>query len=71
MRGVAPTIGATPTDLYFDGYHVQNGFLYLPVPEERPIIVGNSTQDNFGIRFPVAPDQAMVISYGIIWGEIG
>jgi hypothetical protein len=70
IRGNAPTIGATPTDLYFDGFHLQNGWLYLPVPEERFVIVGGSAQDNLGIRFPVAPDASITISYGIIWGEV-
>lgn len=66
----APTIGATPTDLYFDAFHLMNGWLYLPVPEERILIVGGSAQDNVGIRFPVAPDASITISYGIIWGEL-
>jgi hypothetical protein len=67
----APTIAASPVDLYFDAFHVQNGWLYLPVPEERIVIVGGTTNDNVGIRFPVAPDASTTFSYGIIWGEIG
>ena len=60
----------TPLDFYFDAYHVQNGWLYLPVPEERPVIQGGTGQDNFGIQFPVAPEVSITISHGIIWGEI-
>lgn len=67
----APTIGATPVDLYFDAFHVQNGWLYLPVPEERIRIMGGTTNDNVGLRFPVAPDASTTFSYGMIWGEIG
>jgi hypothetical protein len=67
----APTIAATPVDLYFDAFHVQNGWLYLPVPEERIVIVGGTTNDNIGLRFPVAPDASTTFSYGMIWGEIG
>lgn len=66
----APTIGATPTDIYFDAFHLQNGWLYLPVPEERFRVQGGTTNDNIGLRFPIAPDQSTTISYGIIWGEI-
>jgi len=67
----APTIAATPVDLIFDAFHVQNGWLYLPVPEERIRIAGGTTNDNVGLRFPVAPDASMTVSYGIIWGEMG
>ena len=67
----APTIAATPVDVYFDAFHVQNGWLYLPVPEERILIVGGTTNDNVGLRFPVAPDASTTFSYGMIWGEIG
>jgi hypothetical protein len=68
--GVAPTIGATPTNVLYDGFHLQNGWLYLPVPEERFVCVGGSSQDNIGMQFPVAPDVSITISYGMIWGEI-
>jgi len=67
----APTIGATPVDLMFDAFHVQNGWLYLPVPEERVRIAGGTTNDNVGLRFPVAPDASMTFSYGMIWAELG
>lgn len=66
-----PTIAATPVDYMFDAYHVQNGWLYLPQPDERIRVAGGTTNDNLGVRFPVAPDAAMVISCGAVWGEIG
>ena len=66
----APTIGATPVDVYFDAFHVQNGWLYLPVPEERILIIGGTTNDNVGLRLPVAPDVSTTFSYGVVWGEL-
>lgn len=66
-----PTIGATPTVLIPDGFDLRNGFLYLPIPDERIRVVGGSSIDNLGFRFPTAPDASITISYGIIWGEIG
>lgn len=67
----APTIAATPVDLYFDAFHLHTGWVYLPVPEERIGIMGGTTNDNIGLRFPVAPDASITVSYGMIWGEIG
>jgi len=66
-----PTVGATPTTLYPDAFHLQNGWLYLPVPEERIRVVGAATIDNVGVRFHVAPGASVTVSYGITWGEIG
>lgn len=65
------TIGATPTNLIFDAFHTQNGWLYLPAPEERPRIHQAATDDNIGLQFPVAPDQSMTFSGGIVWAEYG
>lgn len=64
--------GAGSFALYRDGFHLQNGWLYLPVPEERITLVGGSADpgDNIGISFPVAPDAAITISAGITWAEI-
>ncbi len=67
----SPVIGITPTILYPDGFHLQNGWLYLPVPEERIRVAGGSAIDNIGFRFPTAPDASITISYGVIWGEVG
>lgn len=65
-----PTIGASPSVLYPDAFHLQNGWLYLPTPEERIQIQGGGGDDNFGIQFATAPDQATVLSYGITWAEL-
>lgn len=67
-RDVITGEGTTPIDLIEDGFHVQNGWLYLPVPEERIVIQPSSIM---GIRLPVAPDAAMGLACGMIFGEIG
>lgn len=67
-RDVITVEGTTPTDVIEDGFHFQNGWLYLPVPEERIRIAGG---DIMGIRFPVAPDAAMNIACGMVFGELG
>jgi hypothetical protein len=64
------TVAATPVDYAYDAFHAFNGWLYVPVPEERIRVVGGTTNDNIGIRLPVAPDAAMVLSVGMVWGEL-
>ncbi len=63
------TIG-TGNEFYHGAYHVQNGWLYLPVPEERPQLISGG-DDVFAVVFPTAPDAANVISATIVWGENG
>ena len=53
--------------LYRDTFNALNGWLYLPVPEER-ITIGPSAA--FGIKLPVAP-TATVLNVGITWREMG
>jgi len=62
--------GAGVLEWYFSGFHWQNGWLYLPVPEERPLLKSGG-DDVFAVLFPTAPDAAMVVSTTIVWGEIG
>ena len=64
------TIGATPVTVIPDAFHLQNGWLYLPVPEERLSVQAGASNDNVGIRFASAPEVSIVITYGIIWGEV-
>lgn len=55
-------------DVYIREYVNQlNGYLYLPVPEERIIV---SPSGRFAVEFPSAP-SAVTVSAGIIWGELG
>ena len=63
------TIG-TGSEFYHTAYHTQNGWLYLPVPEERPRLVSGG-DDVFAVVFPTAPDAALVTSITLIWGEVG
>lgn len=59
------TLGA---ELWREEVNVLNGFLWLPVPEER-IIVGPSGR--LALDLPVAPAAAVVVTAGIVWAEIG
>lgn len=79
VRGEGTIVGAVATnvttigtgnDWYHTAYHTQNGWLYVPVPEERPLLKAGG-DDVFAVLFPTAPDAAMVISTTIVWGEIG
>lgn len=63
------TIG-TGNEFYHTSYHVQNGWLYLPVPDERPQLVPGS-DDIFAVVFNVAPQVAIVTSCTVVWGEVG
>lgn len=65
-----PSQGATPIVLYPDGFHLQNGWLYLPVPEERIRIVGGAAIA-LGFKLSQAPESASeILSYGMLWGEM-
>jgi hypothetical protein len=55
--------------IYATAYHTQNGWLYLPVPEERPQLIGGG-DDIFNLHFPTVPDAALVSSTTIVWGEV-
>lgn len=48
-----------------EGFNIVNGWLYLPVPEERKMMVG---ADSLGLKFPTAPTSAGWIS-GMEWLE--
>jgi len=54
-----------------EGFNVLNGWLYLPVPEERivlsPASIATST---LGLKFPVAPPN-VTYDYGIVFRELG
>lgn len=63
------TIG-TGNEFYHTSYHTQNGWLYLPVPDERPQLVPGS-DDIFAVVFNAAPQVAIVTSCTVVWGEVG
>jgi len=53
--------------LYADAFNWQNGWLWVPVPEERPIIVGAGI---VALKFSVAP-PAQTLSCGLDVIEMG
>ena len=63
------TIG-TGNEYYHTAFHLQNGWLFLPVPEERPQLISGG-DDVYAFVFPVAPDAATVLSATLVWGENG
>ena len=64
--GITATIEGTNGNVYIEeGFNIVNGWLYLPVPEERKMMVG---ADSIGLLFPTAPTSAGWIS-GIEWIE--
>ena len=66
------TIGATPVILYPDAYHLQNGFLYVPIPDEMEVFIGGNADpgDNVGLELAVASTATPAVSGGIRWREI-
>jgi hypothetical protein len=60
------TEGSTITVLWEAAFHVWNGYIWIPVPEER-IRVPASSQ--FAIKFPAAPGQALNVSARVSWIE--
>ena len=67
-----PTIGASPVILYPDSYHLQNSWLYPPIPEEMEVFIGGNADpgDNVGIELAVASTATPSVSGGIRWLEI-
>lgn len=56
--GITATAEGTDGTVYVEeGFNIVNGWLYLPVPEERIAILG-STANGIGLKFPTAPTSA-------------
>jgi len=66
-RGLCTTLGTPGAVLYSDSFNWQNGWLYLPVPEDRPIVTGGGI---LSLHLPVAP-AALTVSCGFDLLEIG
>jgi len=63
--GITATIEGTDSTVYDEeGFNVVNGWLYLPVPEERIMLVNTSV----ALKFPTAPTSAGYCS-GQTWLE--
>lgn len=67
VRGMATTEGTLTTNMYSDSFNWVNGWIYLPVPEERIWIVGAGI---IGLRLPTAP-PSLTINAGMTFGEVG
>jgi len=62
------TVEPTTTDtILIEGFNVLNGWLYLPVPEERIWIPPSGS---VGLKFPDVP-PSVTYNYGITWREVG
>lgn len=65
--GITATGEGTDGDILIDeGFNILNGFLYLPVPEERILVPAAAF---IALKFPVAPTSALWKSQ-IIFGEL-
>ena len=58
--------GAGAAVIYRSAFNILNGWLYLPVPEERFVFNGG---DVFGVTFIVAPDAAITTSATLTFAE--
>lgn len=67
VRGMATTEGTLGVNLYSDGFNWVNGWIWLPVPEERIIITGAGI---LGLRLATAP-PSLTINAGLTIAEIG
>lgn len=53
--GITATVEGTDGAVYVEeGFNVVNGWLYLPVPEERVYVINTTV----GLKFPTAPTSA-------------
>ena len=66
--GVIGTFEGVDTDFVLrDAFNVLNGWLYLPVPEERIRVAGGGI---IGLKFPVAPSGAISIFGEVVFKEL-
>ena len=66
-KGLCTTLGTDTTVQYTDSFNWQNGWIWLPVPEERIVLPGSGI---LSLKLPVAP-AALTISAGIDVLEVG
>lgn len=67
VRGMATVEGTLGTNMYSDSFNWVNGWIYLPVPEERIAIVGAGI---LALRLPTAP-PSLTINAGMTVMELG
>lgn len=61
----AQTTNGTATVEYARDWEFLNGFIWVPLPDERPIL---KPSQGFGFNLPVAPSASMTVS-GSMWVE--
>jgi len=66
-RALATVLGTAGAVLYADAFNWSNGWLWLPVPEERIIVPGGGI---LSLHLPVAP-AALTVSCGFDIIELG
>ncbi|SRR6266568_1498693 len=67
-RGLCTVLGTAGAILYPDSFNWQNPWLYLPVPEERRMVVGAGI---VSLKLPVAPGQTQTINADLDVLEVG
>lgn len=60
--------GTDSTTLVDDVFNVLNGWLYVPIPEERIIVPPSGF---IALRFPTAPGSSTTYTAGMIFQELG
>ena len=61
--------GGTKTTLWPDAFNILNGYLLVPIPEER-IIMPASHASGLGLTVPAAPGTTTGWSYGLTYREV-
>ena len=62
--------GGTKTPILADAFNVLNGWLYVPVPEERPEMNTLATVTGMGLWFPAGPATLTGWSGTLVYEEI-
>ncbi len=70
--GVAGTVAGAgaKTIILSDAFNALNGWLYIPVPEERPTIGIAATAQGLGIWFPAGPTTLTGWSMTFVYAEL-
>lgn len=69
VRGLCTALGTIGALLYSDAFNWQNGWLYLPVPEERHTVSGATTTSTALRTLTVPPALTVSANIGLL--EIG
>lgn len=64
--------GGTKTTLWPDAFNILNGYLLVPIPEERIIMASNvaATGSGLGLTLPGVPGTLTGWSYGLTFREV-